>query len=1512
MVNNENSNYFNYYQNLNKAIIRNKIFHLLINILDELNTFLKILLIYQTNYNTINDSPIKYIRLVSFFSNCPLIFKLLPLIIYIIIVTIILFHYSYSRIGKIVKKLDIIIINFFEFFFIRFLFIFYLEFLFSLSSLYFLLFFILSIPFLVFTFIDINIFHISGFMLEIIDFPFDDFTSLYDIQKMIIKILLSIGGVSKSKILCELMFYLQFLFLVAFLIYDSYIIFYKCYYLMNNELIAKTKYSNILSLVIVQIFMLFMKPEEIFERSFIIIFISIIIFTTLFIFLFYNPYKYIIIDTPNNKENLFYYFFVIDRNKNVACFLEQKIQEHIYKCNHCSLCSKYQEYLNSNNNFVLNEEKNKEKDLFTILYNGDDKSLLLFNNIIKDIKKLGIKCLHNNSYYLINSIYIFHYSMLVRETSFSLNQLFIFNLIQENNLTLISSHKPSIKQIMNINEFLILYKIIIEQIKEIISKNNAKKYIDNFFELANNLTSLDHSKFKESLYRAKEEGVTNYTYLVSICSLLYEEIFNKTLSTYAIPIRENGQLHEDILKQFYKQNNNIILKLNLKTIECKIIYAAKELFDFANSNFYDLFPHQLKEVLIKNFCDIILNSKESKLTRQNNKNSKKNKKTYIEPTLLIKNVIGNVNYYRTLNLKLSLLLNDFITENVLLNGYFLLNENILVTFKTDKKEKIIGYGNSIIKDLALKSKLSFKKFKESISFQNKSIQFSYSFSLNNYIFNIYNLIHIRHKKRKTKEKQAGKFLSKNNEVSKFSNKLSFVSNMNENNCSKLGETDMEGTENNDISSYNKKVNNIFEETGSQSSVSTNTSGNSFWKLNKTMIRNDQNNFSSKRFVNLEIILFGLLVVLLILMIVLIIQLKVSKNNISTYSDNYFEVRQFLRTFQQFTFTFLSLACIVKDENGDCQEYISSLNNEEFNQTLFLTEQNIILAESCSSSVAKIIKNSEIINDNELIELFKGNISYYLMNIKKVNDDYNISNSIMSISLSDAILLLSNNMRIIVSKESKLKTRDKEPIYLLSGIENPFNNIKNKSDEFSDYQISIYTYLINYRSYVQRFSKLSERLNELIIERNQNLINIFNIFHNLIFLVIILQIVIIVLFLFTFNNILAKIINSIILKFDIFYENDFKKFFKKKIDELESVVTVYSNNPINYMKDINKNSIKYRNILNLKKKSEQRLNMNKKVNEEEDESLLFKNKQKFINWIDIYNKSYDRFYIYFIIIIAFFDVMIYGIIYGIWADYQFKSKATFELIYYSWIFEHNTLRITNFYQMMIFINQTLEDITRDYFSNNDYNCIENINQILYSYYQIEKKRKKISNIYKSFDYFSDYNCKSIYDLMNNIDTNSFSQTIEIMKNKYNRDPQKLLGKFVNLCENTQSFIGNSPSPCFQSLYQKFIDSMILFNNRSYEAIIDKIFNSSLPRMASVFLNLTRYIIYIAGKLTYTNANSRILEILGNYIIITLILYIIFECVHFIFFFFVYIRKMKNQCKNMFILKRVFEVTNPIES
>ena len=272
--------------------------------------------------------------------------------------------------------------------------------------------------------------------------------------------------------------------------------------------------------------------------------------------------------------------------------------------------------------------------------------------------------------------------------------------------------------------------------------------------------------------------------------------------------------------------------------------------------------------------------------------------------------------------------------------------------------------------------------------------------------------------------------------------------LNEEQEMKSGLTDNENSEeensNNDNIENSQKIRNLIEDNASQSSAMTKTSLSSFWNVNKSQAKDNQNNFANKKFIKLQMLLGVFLLILLILIIILFLKMKNKQNEISEDCNNYLDLIQFIRIFHQFSVQFLTVVCVIVSlsPDGICKSYISQFDDDNFNQTLFNLEQNVVLAELGSERINQIIIKSESIRDDILRSLLKGNFSYIFISKKKVNNIYHISNSKINISLNDAFLLTSNNMRIIVSSESKFKYRDKEPIYLLSGFENRFENIKN--------------------------------------------------------------------------------------------------------------------------------------------------------------------------------------------------------------------------------------------------------------------------------------------------------------------------------------------------------------------------------------------------------------------------------------------------------------------------------------
>ena len=857
------SNFFCiYFQKLNKSILRKKEFHSFLSMLDTVIIIIKIMNIYQTNYNSHLDKIYKELSPALFIRNYSIIIRILPTLIYLVIVYFISAITILYGNNKQLKKFEMIIINLLELLFIRIFFIFFCEFLFYLPILYLIILFILSLPFLIFIFIDMTYFHLGLFMPSSIIFPFDAFTSICDREKIIIKIFISISSISTIVYICKFMYFSQFFLLMCFCAYNIYLLFYKSYYFMNNESYDIISYSNLLCLVIIQILLFFMKSEEIFQTAFITIIICIIIFINILVFISYDPYDHFVIDDADNPENLYYYFFLLDRNKEISFYLDDKIKEHISVCNCCSLCLKYQKYYDSyniieiakdkeNNNDINNkEEEQKNYNLFNILYNGQDKSMFLFNQLINDIKRLGNSCLNNNSYYLIKFTYFYYYSLKLGDITLSLNMILLFNLIEENNQYLLSNDKIAINQIININEFLILFKEIIYKIKEIISKKSIKRYIDKFFILSKKLNELNSTKFKENLFKAKREETSNFSYLVNICSLLYEEIFNKINSGNSIPIRENPQLIEDLLKNFVKQNNFIVLNFNLKTLECKILNSGNQLIDYINKNFYDLFPNQIKVKLIEDFINEILNPKEKANWEQNQNNKTSNKKTkqYIEISLVIKYNEDSINYLWVIYLKLSLLFNNGIKENIILSGYFFINKNTIMTIKREgEKEKIWGFGTKDIMNAAYQKNLNYLKFLETDFMKNKLTKESFSIDFNKNRFLIYNIMEHKVKKKKViikdgLNKQYTNF--KDIKLSRKNTKKVPFNPIEEYNM-KYELTDSENIDEENSKNENnaniKKIRNFIEDNASQSSALTKSSLSSFWNINKSQARDRRNN-----------------------------------------------------------------------------------------------------------------------------------------------------------------------------------------------------------------------------------------------------------------------------------------------------------------------------------------------------------------------------------------------------------------------------------------------------------------------------------------------------------------------------------------------------------------------------------------------------------------------------------------------------------------------------------------------
>ena len=115
--------------------------------------------------------------------------------------------------------------------------------------------------------------------------------------------------------------------------------------------------------------------------------------------IFYNPYRFVYFDNNNQVSNLYFYFFIMDHQKNETFLLEEKLEKLCSTCKNCELCYDIRMYLMKRINY---------KKLYKILYKDFGILSKLINEIIHDLQINTKESFKNNSYYLINIIYCFY------------------------------------------------------------------------------------------------------------------------------------------------------------------------------------------------------------------------------------------------------------------------------------------------------------------------------------------------------------------------------------------------------------------------------------------------------------------------------------------------------------------------------------------------------------------------------------------------------------------------------------------------------------------------------------------------------------------------------------------------------------------------------------------------------------------------------------------------------------------------------------------------------------------------------------------------------------------------------------------------------------------------------------------------------------------------------------------------------------------------------------------------
>ena len=1488
------------------SLIANKLIHYFLFLADICIILLQILEIYHNNYKALGSSNIQSLSFISIvmkeMNKIKVGIKFLIYLILIIIETICCFILNHINLTR--NNFLVVIINLNEIIFQRIGVLLMFHFLFIFKGIYLIIGIIFTLPFIINLIRCFSINHLYIFFFELIKYPYDSFSKVIDLHLLLVKIFLAISGMSNSYNLSKF-FYVLSLFILLFLqIYLTYLMFFKSYYLMNNVSLNKIRYSILLSNCLIIILVLIINSTDLSNAYLIICFANIFILSLLLVWIFYNPYHYIKFDKDDNEENAFYYFFVLDRNKNKNLLLEMKIEEHRNKCGRCNLCKKYSE--------AKINEKFENVDLFYIIYNNSNYVLSLMNKIVREIRKQGtVKTFSNVSYFLLNLIYIYYMGIMQNDYCFFLNTELIYHLINSQNEQYLEEYKIYLNRIKYTNNFIVKANEIIENFYKIFDEKKIEKKYEIIFNFGNLLDELKYKEIKNNSnnlnnYNSNNGNTTdknlNCSNLLTICSIFYEELYNESISNSRIFIRDSQNLLEDLINNNSKNHRLITFEINSHNFQVKIIRAGGYINKYENTILFDLFPEIFKNRQIALMKKILLTSnsggqKHSKNNKSGRLKNKDSENQYLNFSFLIEEKDENNIYYKLLNLEMNLVILKDIQTIFYLNGSYKIDKDIIITEQRKNVEFLLHFGNKEQEQLI-----------EGSSKDNKFI---------------------------IKKKHGNKYLG-NKKLVEDENSLKgckhyrvyhFLLPSKKNVYSRISKHDL----NNLVTEYiDDKMNAsgnsdklIFNDVASQSSsVTSSVSRNNLMLYNRGNKQSQNGEDISKGFLNSKYILWIGIFIMLIAIVIEFAILKMSNLNLLQKISFYLNLSDFALYFNRLFCSILSLSCLGNSpDTQQCHNHIEhftklvmniTVDNStsfggyemhasdyflNFQELLFYQEQ--IFSQMLEVNTETLTNQLAEINDKEFLHFFEENLIHFEITQSYENNVLSLSLKQENLTFTDAILLITSRFTILTKEFEYLEY----PIYILDkiGEENSFKNI-NKKDKLNPYQENFYLLILDNSKFFGHLNYTISQIEKIISEKE----NKFKIYVYFIFGFNAFLYLIIFLFLFWYISIHLIIIFQILRNIYTFLNEKLgeiliKDIMRKKIDNLKLILSFYEKDVNATINELNIIYSNYKESYNLKIKEETK-NVKKERNEND-------NKNKNINIFKLLNFQYFKIffsysskrnlYIYSIFFVIIFAILLFAIYIIIWLLYFNKENYAKNWLYLSRELAKSTNDIMVNFLLMVYTNQTFTEVssnlpTKDFTSH------------IY---------EKFTNLYKAGGFFAEiehfivntedsikYDCKEFYQ---NLDNDFFVKLID----KYNslNDTFRLNNTLETFCYISNVMTFKNYKTSYMQLFNPIERIMQQFKSGEYSEIFEFVEENNITKVIILFFITYIYLIDLMNE-NIRNIYTLLIEEISRNINIMGIIYLI-AFIHLVTsVFFIFSRNMDKDCQAFIQMRKIFKVCN----
>ena len=1328
-------------------------------------------------------------------------------------------------------------------------------------------------------------------------YPYDVFSKIIDLHLLLIKILLAISGMSNKYNLSKLFFIATIIILLFLQIYLTYIILFKSYYLMNNVSLNKLRYSTLLSNCIIILFFLIINTNEVSNVFFIICFINIFILTFILFWIFYDPYQFIKFDKDENEENVFYYFFVLDRDKNENLLLENKINEHIDKCGKCNLCRKYKD-ANINNKF-------ENVDLYDVIYNNKNSVLSLMNKILRKLKKQKIENMpSNNSYFLINLIYIYYMGIEKNDHCFFLNTELLYHSINNQNENYFEEYKIFLNRIKYINNFIVKSNEIVENFYKIIDEKKEEKKYEIIFNFCNLLNELKYKEIKNN--NSNIGNITNKNLncdnLLTICSLFYEELYNESTSNSRLYIRDSQNILEDLMNNNIKNQKLITFEIIAQNFHVKILRASGYLHKYENINLFDLFPEIFKKNQIISMKKILLtsNSIEHKILKNNKTNTLKNNQNenqYYNFFFIIEEKKENNIYYQLLNLEMNLMILKNIETIFYLNGIYKIDNNIIITEQRNNIEFLFHFGNpeqkQMIEDISKDKKIIIR--------QNKG---------NKYLGNK-KLIENKNALKGCKHYKVYHFL--------LPSKKNFYNRKNKHTLNKLMKTftdDKINTLDND---------NIlnFNDVASQSSYATSSvSKKNFLLYNRDNKQTQNDGDISRRLLLSKYLLWISIYVLFIAFIIEYAILKVINSNLKTKVNFFLELSNFFLIYNRLFCSIVSNSCL--GISPDSQECYSVINNYsrvvkettaeqnsldlsgkniddyflDFDKIIF--EEEGVLSKMLDGMVESLNDYLSKINDKELLSLFEKDIICYKITQSNDNNITRLTLKEYNLVFIDSILLIASRFRILVKEFDKLKS----PIYIMDkiDIENSLINV-NKDQKLNVYQENFYLVLLDDDDFFVYFNETLYEIEDMIKNKEAK----FKTYILFIFGINTFLYLIILIFLYWYITVHLIIIFKVIKNTYIFLSEKLgeiliKDIMKKKVDNLKLILSFYDNDINGTINELNLlyNNYKWNYSLKLKEESKK---VKKEIKNEKD------NNKNNCNFFELFNFQYfiifftyskkRNIYIYSLVLAVVIIILLFVIIICIWI--LFFNKDSYII---NWLYLGNELiRSTNDlmanFLIMIYTNQSIIEASA-HLDTKDYTSY--LYEKLAGLYSAGGYNNKIQDYLKDNENLVKFDCKEFYQ---NLDNSIFNKLID--RYLILNDTTKFFYTLEAYCNISRIFIFNNYKVTFMTFYNYIENLMENFICGEYSDIVNFTQYNNIGQVEIFFLSIYAYLVEILNeqiKFIFISIVNEIDNNINIMLIIFLICFIYLISRAYILF----SRNLNKECQSFIQIKKIFKLCN----